>query len=145
MTARAVCARCGGMRDGYDRICPACGHRPDGEGLLVAWLLSSENLSDEELALVQTRIRSGEWVRPSGRMLDRARRALGTHVTTDPGLTSRQLFALLATVVLATPLVGWVLGAWWWRDRPRTARQAIWVAAPATVVFTVAVWWAGSG
>ena len=113
--------------------------------MLVAWLLSSENLSEDELALVQTRIRSGEWVRPSARMLDRARRALGTHVSTDPGLTTRERLALIATVVVATPLVGWVLGAWWWRGRPRTARQALLITVPATLFFTVAAWWAGSG
>ena len=144
-TGPAVCVRCGGMRDGFDRICPACGHRPEGEGLLVAWLLSSANLGDDELVAVQERIRNGEWVRPSARMLDRARRALGTHASSDPGLTRREGLALLATVILATPLVGWVLGAWWWRDRPRTARQAVAIALPATVVFTVAAWWAGSG
>jgi hypothetical protein len=129
------------MRTAYDQICPSCGHRPEGEGLLVAWLLSSDHLDDTGLDEVQKRVRSGEWIRPSGRLLDRARRALGAHFDTDRGLTSRERLALLATVFLVTPLVGWVLGAWWWNDRPRAAMQALALAVPATVLTTAAVIW----
>ena len=34
MSSRAVCVRCGGERADFDQICPSCGHRPEGEGLL---------------------------------------------------------------------------------------------------------------
>lgn len=138
---RAVCVRCGGDRVRYDAICPACGHRPDGEGLLVAWLLSTEHVSVDALGLVQQRIRNGERIRPSGRMLDKARRALGAHFETDRGLSAGQSLLLLSAVLLLTPLVGWVLGAWWWNDRPRAAVQAFAFAVPSTVLFTVGVWW----
>ena len=144
-TRRAVCVRCGADRATHDQICPTCGHRPEEEGLLVAWLLSSANLDDEALDQVQARIRAGESIRPSGRMLDKARRALGAHFDTDRGLSSRERWALLATVLFVTPLVGWVLGAWWWNERPRAAIQALALAIPATVLTTAAVWWISAG
>lgn len=136
---RAICVRCGDERADFDQICPGCGHRPDAEGRLVAWLLSSENLDDAGLADVQRRIRAGKAIRPSGRMLDKARRALGRHVETDIGLTSRQKIALLATSVLLTPLVGWMLFGWWWSERPRAAMQALALSLPASIGFAVLV------
>ena len=42
--------RCGSLKPSYDDICPSCGHRPEGEGLLVAWLLSDMHLHRDELA-----------------------------------------------------------------------------------------------
>ena len=139
---RAVCVRCGHDRSNIDQICPNCGHRPDRDGRLVAWLLSSHHLDDAELDRVQGRIRSGESIRPSARMLDKARRALGRHLETDEGLTTRQRLALLATSVLLTPLVGWVLFVWWWEVRPRAAVQALALSLPATVGFTLLVLYA---
>ena len=139
---RAVCVRCGADRSDYAGTCPGCGHRPEGEGLLVAWLLSSENLGEPELDATRDRIKPGATIRPSARMLDRARRALGSHFATDLGMTTGQRLALLATSLFLTPLVGWVLFAWWWNDRPRTAVQALALSLPATVLFTALVlWW----
>ncbi|MEZ4240803.1 MAG: hypothetical protein R3F59_32540 [Myxococcota bacterium] len=63
---------------------------------------------------MQERIRAGEVIRPSGRMLDKARRALGRHLETDAGLTVAQRLGLLATSVLVTPLLSGVLFVWWW-------------------------------
>jgi hypothetical protein len=136
---RAVCVRCGVDRQQWDQICPGCGHRPDEEGQLVAWLLSSENLTEPELEAVRKRIVAGEVIRPSGRMLEKARRALGRHFSTDPGLTSGQRLGLLATSLLLTPLVGWVLFVWWYNARPRSAMQALALSLPATVAFTLLV------
>ncbi len=133
---KAVCVKCGGERSGFDQICPACGYRPDSEGLLVAWLLSAESLSDDELKQVQLRIRKGESIRPSARMLDKARRALGNHFSTDLGLTVVQRLGLLATSLLLTPMVGWVIALWYWNERPRAALQALALSLPATVLFT---------
>jgi hypothetical protein len=137
----AVCVRCGGFRADYRLICPHCGHRPDGEGLLIAWLLSSEHLNDHQLEEAAERVRSGESLRPSERMLERARRALGTHISSDPGLTARQRLGLLVTSLLLTPLVGWVLWFWWRGSRPRAAIQALGLSLPATAIFTALVLW----
>lgn len=135
----AICIKCGGTRARYDQICPSCGLRPEGESLLVAWLLSSENLSSEELSAAAERVRTGESIRPSRRMIDRARKALGKHFMSDPGLTTKQRVALLATSLFLTPLPGWVLGLWWRNQRPRAAIQALALSAPATVLFTALV------
>ena len=141
MSERAVCVRCGGFRANYRLICPHCGHRADGEGLLIAWLLSSEHLGDEQLEQAAERVRGGESIRPSERMLERARRALGTHFSSDPGLDTGQRIALLFTSLLLTPLVGWVLWFWWRRSRPRAAIQALGLSLPATAIFTALVLW----
>ncbi len=131
--------RCGSLKPSYDDICPACGHRPEGEGLLVAWLLSDMHLHREELQGVSDRIKGGESIRPSERMLDKARKALGLHFSTDPGLTGQQRLALLLCSLVLTPLVGWVVWVWWRRERPRAAVQALGLSLPATVLFTVGV------
>jgi len=138
---RALCVKCGGERTRFDQICPSCGHRPEGEGLLIAWLLSDANLDDEQLTRTRARLRAGEAIRPSAKMLDKARRALGQHFTTDDGLTTQQRLGLLATSIFATPMVGWVLFGWWWNHRPRAALQALALSLPATVVFTGVVLW----
>jgi hypothetical protein len=138
-----VCVRCGTFRTEYRQICPSCGHRPEGEGLLVAWLLSEEHLPAADVDAVAARVRSGEVIRPSEKMLDRARHALGAHVTSDPGLSTGQRLMLLATSLLITPLVGWVLWYWWRKERPRAALQALGLSLPASVAMTVLVlWWA---
>lgn len=133
----AACQRCGGGRDAFDQVCPACGHRPSGEGLLVAWLLSTHNLDPARLEQAAARIAAGEPLRPTDKQLARARRALGRDFATDPGLTVPQLLGLFATSLVATPLVGWVAW-WWWRDtQPRAALQALALAAPVTVIATI--------
>lgn len=136
---RAVCVRCGGSRQGYASVCPACGHRPEGDGLLVAWLLSSANLDESGLDAVAARVRSGESIRPSAKMLKKARRALGQDLASDPGLTLGQRAALFACSILLTPLVGWTCWLWWRADRPRAALQALSLSLPPTVLFT-AIW-----
>lgn len=133
----AVCQRCGGRRDTFDQICPACGHRPQGEGLLVAWLLSTNNLDEERLEAAASRIAGGEPLRPSSKQLERARRALGRDYGTDPGMTVGQRLALLATSIVLTPLVGWAAWLWWRQDRPRAAVQALALSLPLTVIYTV--------
>ncbi|MEQ1566269.1 MAG: hypothetical protein ABMA64_11575 [Myxococcota bacterium] len=137
--SRAICVRCGAERSTWAQICPACGHRPDEEGQLVAWLLSSEHLTEPELDAVRGRILAGEVIRPSGKMLGRAKRALGRDFTTDAGLTGGQRLLLLATSLVVTPLVGWVLFVWWYNARPRSAVQALALSLPATVAFTLFV------
>ena len=135
----AVCVRCGGMRGSYADVCPACGHRPDGDGLLIAWLLSDQNLDEAGLGKVSARIMAGESVRPSSKMVEKARRALGKHVASDPGLSIAQLMGLFAVSVLLTPAVGWTL-AWWWRtERPRAAIQCLALSAPVSLAFFVGV------
>lgn len=136
---KAVCTKCGDIHARYDQVCPACGARPAGDGLLVAWLLSSENLGAEELEKVAVRIASGETIRPSARQLDSARRARGEHLSSDPGMTVNHRVALLATSLLLTPLVGWTLWFHWRGRRPRAAIEALALSLPATVLFFLVV------
>ncbi len=139
--SRAVCLRCGSDKSSSGGVCPSCGHRPAGEGLLVAWLLSEDHLPAEKLERAAARIRRGESIRPSDDMLDRARVALGRHASADPGMPRRQRMALLATSLVLTPAVGWMLWWWWAEERPRSATQALWLSAPASVFFTALVSW----
>ena len=141
MTPGAVCVRCGGLRSDYRQICPHCGHRADGEGLLVAWLLSEENLGAEQLRAASDRVRAGESIHPSERMIERARRALGSAFSSDPGMTTSQRLALLATTLVVTPLVAWVLWFWWRRERPRASVQALGLALPASAIFVAVGFW----
>lgn len=131
---KGICVRCGFTKPDHAAVCPDCGHRPDGEGLLVAWLLSAHNLDEVGLAATAARIRAGEPIRPSRRMLRKARRALGRQIATDPGLTLGELVGVLLADVVFTSLVGWTCVAWWWDRRPRAALQAGLVTLPTTVV-----------
>jgi hypothetical protein len=97
--------------------------------------LSSENLSDEAMARVSDRIRSGEVIQPSERQLRQARVALGSHLSSDPGMTFGQRVGLLLTSLFLTPLVGWALWVGWRRSRPRAALEALALSLPASVMF----------
>ena len=137
----AVCGRCGGRKADFDRVCPHCGFRPEGDGLLIAWLLSTRHRDTASLDAVSERIRGGETVRPSAKMLATARRALGRSWASDPGLDTRQRLALLATSLLVTPLVGLMLAVWWYGTKPRAALQALALSLPASVLFfALGVW-----
>jgi hypothetical protein len=105
--------------------------------LLVAWLLSAENLSPDKLETLAARIADGEVVRPSDKMLAKARRALKRGFSSDPGLTSRERVGLVLASVFLTPLVGWVCWGWWLGTRPRAAWQAFGVSLPLSVLFFV--------
>jgi hypothetical protein len=131
----AICVRCGGRKPDYNSTCPACGFRPEGDGLLVSWLLSTHHRDAASLADVAERIQAGETVRPSSRMLAEAKRALGRSWASDPGLDMRQRLALLATSILLTPLVGLTLSVWWYGTRPRAALQALALSLPASLIF----------
>ncbi len=135
-TERAVCWHCGTVRDGLAQPCPGCGAVPSGEGLWVAWLLSTRHLAADDLPKVAARIRAGERPRPTEALLERAREALGQSLRVDPGLTQGQRWACLATSLLLTPLPGLVAAAWWWRLRPVSARQALALSAPAAILTT---------
>lgn len=132
---KAVCLRCGSMKPTHESVCSGCGHRPEGEGLLVAWLLSDAHLDEAELARAGERLRAGEVVRPSDAMLEQARKALGRHATRDHGMEARERAILLSTSILLTPLVGLTLWLWWREDRPKSAIQAFWLSAPVSVIF----------
>lgn len=134
---RAACVRCGAVRNGLTTVCPACGNVPQGEALALAWLLSSHHLTAAEVDAAGERIRGGGAVRPDPRALDRARRALGRHAATDPGLSVAATVGLFALSLLVTPLPA--LGAaWtWWEPRPLAARTALAVSVPALVLLWV--------
>ena len=118
-------------------VCARCGHRPIDDGLLVAWLLSSEHLSEDQFESVAARIKAGEVIRPSNKQLKQARKALGRSFASDPGLTGTQRLLLLALSFGLTPLPAWVCFFWWISVRPRAAWQALSIGAPATAVFTL--------
>ena len=141
MSVVAVCVRCGSSRDGFASVCPTCGHNPTGDGLLVAWLLSEEHLNETELRHAAARIVAGEFVRPSERLVQKARLALGSHFRSDPGMSTSQRVGVLVTSLLLTPLVGWTLWYWWREQRPRAAWQAFSLSAPATLLFSAMVIW----
>ena len=136
---RAVCARCGASRTDFREVCPACGHRPDGEGVLLAWLLSAAHFDEKQLDAAAERIKKGEPLRPTEAMFARARRALGEDLATDLGLSTGQRVALLVASLLLTPLPAWVMAVWWRRERPRAALQALALAVPSSAAF-VAFW-----
>lgn len=138
--SRAVCLRCGADKGAPEHVCPACGHRPDGDGLLVAWLLSDAHLDADGLDRAAARIRAGEPVRPSPAMLDRARAALRPPAA-DDGLGPWRMAGLAILALLVTPAVGIALAIWWWGTRPRSARQALWVSIPPGILASVAIGW----
>lgn len=138
---RAVCVRCGAIRPGWEGPCPSCGHRPEGEGVLVAWLLSDAHLSAEGMEAAAQRIQRGEPVRASDRMLETARVALGRHASKDPGLTRTQRLGLLSLSLLVTALPAMVLWWWWREDRPRSAVQALLIGLPAGVLSWGLILW----
>lgn len=142
---KAVCVRCGAEKPEFLAVCPSCGHRPEGDGVLVAWLLSTEHLDAARLEATAARIRRGEPIRPSAKMLRKARRALGRQIATDPGLGVRELLGLLAGNVLFSPLVGWTCAAWWYAERPRGALQAVLVSVPVSVLGTGIWLWVALG
>lgn len=133
---KAICVRCGMEKDHYGHVCPACGNRPDGDGMLVAWLASTEHLPAEMLEKVASQIQQGHPFRPSAAKLKLARKALGREISTDAGLTVGQRAALVACSILFTPLVGWTCFFWWRTERPRAAWQALALSLPFTVLFT---------
>jgi hypothetical protein len=105
----------------------------------VAWLASAEHLPEDRVAAVAQRIAAGHPLRPSVRQLDQARRALGTHFASDPGLEGAQRWGLLATSLVLTPMVG-LVAWWWWRgERPRAAVQALGLSLPFGVLYFVGV------
>ncbi|MBN2799968.1 MAG: hypothetical protein JXX28_12550 [Deltaproteobacteria bacterium] len=135
----AICLRCGGPKGALGEVCPSCGHRPEGEGLHVAWLLSDQHLDQVGLALASQRIRDGELVQPSAQLLQTARRALRADLATDPGLTAGDWAKVTLGVALLSPLLGYALWFGWRERRPRAARQALWLAIPMSAVDFVAV------
>lgn len=132
----AICHRCGEEKSNFSLVCARCGHRPVDDGLLVAWLLSTNHLSAEELPMIAQRIRDGKTIRPSEKQLRVARRALGRSFASDPGLSGNQRLVMLGLSFVATPLPAWVCFFWWITTRPRAAWQSFSVALPATLVFT---------
>jgi hypothetical protein len=137
----SACVRCGACHGDYQSTCVECGFRPYGEGLCIAWLLSTHYLEKAEVVEASSRIRMGETLNPSPKMLREARSALGRTFWSDPGLSTSQMFGVFLMTLFLTPLVGWVLWAWWRIYRPRAAWQALACAVPSSVFFFVLVLW----
>ena len=133
---RAVCSRCGSEKTAFDGVCVECGHRPEGEGMLVAWLLSEHHLPRGSLEAAGARIQKGDPPRPSNAQLSIARRHLGQSVVGDPGLSLNEALLLLAGNIAFSPLIGWVSAISWWKTRPRAAVQSAVLALPVSVLGT---------
>ncbi|MCB9742903.1 MAG: hypothetical protein H6741_05330 [Alphaproteobacteria bacterium] len=154
--ARGICIRCASYKDRALGSCPACGHRPEGEERVLAWLFSRNFLDEDELEEAAARLARRERPRPPARLQELARRALypgqggeagargirpvgADAVPHDRGLSGEQQVLLGAASVLLTPLLGFV---YWWslrQRRPVSARQALWVTLPVALVMSV-IW-----
>ena len=141
----AICARCGSSKADFSSICSACGHRPTGRAVALAWLLSDHNLSQHDLAGAAERIRNQEPLNPNAAALRRARLALGWHVATDPGLSQATRALLAITSVLLTPAPGFMVAWHWWEERPRSAWQALSISLPIAALLTIFFAWRAWG
>lgn len=139
-SGRAVCARCGHDKPAYDVVCGGCGDRPEGDALLVAWLLSREHLDDPDLDHAAARVRQGHPVRPSAAQLERARTALGTQPAGDAGLSVAAWIGVAAASVVVTSAPGWATWWWWRTERPRTARQVLAASLVGAAAFMAWAW-----
>jgi hypothetical protein len=95
-----------------------------GEDRGIAWLFSSEYLSEEELVLASERVKEGEPPAPSRRLRRLGERALGFSPPSE-ALDTRGFLRLLFGCLLLTPLLG--LAVWWGasHDQPAMARQGM--------------------
>lgn len=141
---RGICVRCASFKDRALGSCPACGHRPEGEERLLAWLFSRNFLDADELEEAATRLSAGEEVRPTPQLIRLARAALypasaqaglpPTRLGREQPLSGEQQVLLGFANVLLTPLFGFVL---WWgfrQTRPVAARQTLRITAPVALV-----------
>ncbi len=106
----------------------------------MAWLFSSEHLSPEEMQEASERIKNGELPEPTEKLLQMAQEAIRKNVirqTTDRPLHRGEVLGIAATCLFLTPLAGF---AYWWgfrAERPRAAKQVLWVTWPLTGAFTL--------
>jgi hypothetical protein len=115
----AVCLLCGSLKEAVKLPCGECGHTPRDEEMELAHLFSLRHLNADELQAAGARIAAGE--RPAPQVHQRERR-------TGPGLERREFLWVALGSVILTPLLGFT--CWWgWRtNRPRAARQTLWVS-----------------
>lgn len=140
---RGVCVKCGEIRSDWRGLCPTCGFRPSDEGVLVAWLLSDEHLDAGDLQAAADRVKSGQSVWPSERLIEKARQALGQTLSSDPGLDYPTRLGILLSSLFLTPLVGLTLWWWWRASRPKAALQALVLSAPISALLFAVVLWHG--
>lgn len=136
----AVCHRCGGAKPGPLDPCSDCGFAPTGQDRAIAWLFSDAWLNEEERAEATQRVLAGERPDPSRALLKEARRALGgdAHGAQGAPLSRGQIALLLAANVLLTPMAGLAVWLGTRAERPRAARQAIWMTAPVAALGALA-------
>ena len=129
----AICARCGAEKDLALGRCSACAHLPTGDEREVAIVCSTRVLDVAALRAAQTRIRTGEPVRPTATLRARARAVLSGTEPRATRLTGGQLAALVVANLIGTPLLGYAV--WWWyrADAGPAARQALLVTVPCSV------------
>lgn len=139
MAELAICTRCGAEKDLPLGRCGACGSVPEGEERLVALVCSSRVSEEDVLRTAQQRIRRGEVLRPTSAILERARRLISGAPEEQTTLGARQLAALAAVNLLATPLVGYAMWYRYRNDRGPAARQALLVTVPCSVLLAVAL------
>jgi hypothetical protein len=142
--AAAICIRCGRGKDLPLARCAGCGLCPAGDDAVLSILASRRILDRKGLVAAAARIRAGERLAPSARMLDSARAILAGAATEVPRvrearLGRRALALLVLGNVALTPMLG--IAAWWrFRGRPGpAARQVLWATLPVIVAGT-ATW-----
>ena len=130
-------------------VCGGCGKAPRGDERPLAYLFSSNHLTEAELAGVAQRIRAGERPDPPEHLLQQARKQLTASLSHLPGtydepapvqreLTRDEKWLVTLGNVLLTPLVG--LAVWWgWRSRhPQAADGVLWLTLPVAGLFGAA-------
>ncbi len=130
-------------------VCGGCGRAPRGHERPLAYLFSSNHLSERELEGVALRIQAGERPDPPEHLLQQARKRLTASLSHLPGthhemapvqreLIREEKWLISLGNVLLTPLVG--LAVWWgWRTRhPEAADGVLWLTLPVAGLFGAA-------
>ncbi len=140
----AVCHKCGSAKSGPFVPCKACQHIPQRQDRSVAWLFSTEHLSEEELTRAAERIRNGERPDPSRILQQMAHQTMGATPITDISqipLSTRTLVAIASANLLLTPMAGLAVWLGYRQQRPIAAAQALRITVP--VAFALAALWIG--
>ena len=140
----AICHKCGSPKSGPFVPCKSCQHVPQRQDRSVAWLFSTEHLSEEELQLAAQRVRDGARPDPSRALQELARQTMGAAPITDTRqvpLSTRTLVAIAGANLLLTPMAGLAVWFGYRQQRPTAAAQALRITVP--VAFAMGALWVG--
>ena len=138
----AICHRCGSHKRGPLVPCKACTFTPTGPERPIAWLFSTQHLTEPELGFAQARIQRGDRPDPSRALQQEALLAMGARALPDDAhqpFGARILLGITAANVLLTSLVGYAVWLGLHNERPIAARQVLRITIPVTV--TISILW----